>query len=132
MMQGIELWLLKWCAQVEFTLHAADRSFLVTRHQTDHRSAGSGPGGATRSMEVVLVVARRVEVDHRLNRVDVDAPRRHIRGDQRLGTPGREGMQGSLPLVLGSPAVHGDRTHSQLGELLGKPVGAVAGAGEDD
>ena len=120
------------CSEVEIVLHPPDGPLLLSGHQADHRSGGAGPSGASRPVQVVLVVARGIEVDHRRDRIDMDAPRGHVGCDQCLGAAGRKRLESPGSLVLGASAVHGNRTDPQLLELLGEPVGTVAGTGEHD
>ncbi len=120
------------CSQVQILLHAADASLLVPGHEADDRSGGPGSGRAPGPVQVVLGVAGGVKMDHERDRLDVEAAGGNVGGDQRLGATGRERMQRPVALALGAPAVHGDRAHAQLDELLGEPVGTVAGSGEHD
>jgi hypothetical protein len=83
-------------------------------------------------MEVVLGVGWRIEVDHGLDRIDVDSPGSNVGCDQGLRSTGRERLESAAALVLGSPSVHGNRFDTELAELLGEPVGAVTGPREDD
>ena len=109
-----------------------DGPTLLPGDQADDGAGGAGAGGAAGPVQVVLVVGGRIEVDHRGDRIDVDAAGGDIGGDQCLGVADGEGLEGPLPLVLGAAAVHGDRADLHLGELACEAVGAVTGAGEDD
>lgn len=46
--------------------------------------------------------------------------------------PEANSPQGTLPLTLGTAAVHGHRPDPSPDQLLGQPVGSVTGAGKDD
>ena len=119
-------------AEVEIVHQALDGPTLLFGDQADDGPGGAGAGSAAGPVQVVLVVSGRVEVNHRSDRIDVDASGGDIGGDQRLSITTGEGLEGPLPLVLGTAAVHGDGTHPQLGELARQAVGAVTGTGEDD
>ena len=71
--------------KIEVSLHAPDRSLLISGHQAHHGSPGTGPRRAARAMEIVLVVGWGIEVNNGLDRVDMDASCCHIGGDQGLG-----------------------------------------------
>ena len=131
-LDGVEAGLFDRHLQVEIFLQTLDRSLLVTGHETDDRSRGARTCRAPGAMQVVLVVRRRIEVDDRTDRVDVDAPCGDVGCDQRLGATLRERLEGTVPLVLGATAVHGNRADAHLGELLGQTVCAVTRAGEHD
>ena len=83
-------------------------------------------------MDVVLGLARRIEVDDRGDGIDVDASRRYVGRDQSLDPTGRELLERSGPLTLRSPAVKGDGSDSTPRELFREPVGAVPSAREHD
>src|SRR5580704_14814990 len=80
---------------------------LAAFHQRDDHAGLPGPGRAARAVQVVLVVVRRVELDHQVDVVHVDAPGRDVGGDQDAGMPGGERVQGPLPLALVAVAVDG-------------------------
>ena len=73
---------------------------LVGLDQRHDRAGRAGPGGAAGAVQVVLVVVRRVEVHDQLDVVDVDAARSDVGRDQDPRMPGREGVEGALPLAL--------------------------------
>ena len=104
---------------------------LAALHQRDDHSGGAGPGRATRTVQVILVVVRRVELHDQVDVVHVDAAGRHVGGDQDPGMPGGERVQGPLPLVLVAVAVDGRGVDTRPGQLLREPVRAVLGADEE-
>ena len=103
--------------EIEVPLYPADGSLLVSGHETDDRPRGSRPSGAPRPMEVVLGVRRRIEVHHRRDRVDVNAPCRDVGCDECLGSAGGKTVERPIPLVLGAPTVQGDRTDAHRDEV---------------
>src|SRR5437899_12851246 len=86
--------------QAEPALQALHGCLLLGREQRDDDAGRTGAACATRSMDVVLVVGCRVEVDDAGNAVDMDATRRHVSGDEGLDRPGLERRQGALALAL--------------------------------
>jgi len=60
-------------------LQTLDLPKLVVHREGDHQARRAGSGGAPRTVQVVLVIIRRVEVDDELDVVYVDAPGRHVR-----------------------------------------------------
>jgi hypothetical protein len=75
--------------------------------QSDHQSRRPGPGRTSRTVQVILVVVRRIVVDHQVDVVHVDAARGDVGGDQDARLPGGEPVQGPLALVLVAVAVDG-------------------------
>ena len=74
-------------------------------------------------MEIVLVVGRRIEVDHGRHRIDVNPPRRDVRRDECRDPSLGERTQRPAALALRTTAMHGNGLDSPTGELLGQPVG---------
>ena len=70
------------CSMPQRALQAPHLELLVPQHQGDHDARLAGAGGAARAVEVGLVVVGRVEVDHAVDVVDVDAPGGHVGGHQ--------------------------------------------------
>src|SRR5690606_17771470 len=85
------------------------------------------PGGAARTVQVVLVVAGRVDVQDEVDAVDVDAAGRDVRGDQDVDVAVLEVGQGPGPRALRHAAVQGVRLHARLAQLVGDAVGAELG-----
>ena len=108
-----------------------DLAHLGPLGQRDDPAGGPGPGGAARTVQVVLVIVRRVELHHQVHVVDVDAAGGHVGGDQDAGVPGGERVERPLPLVLVPVAVDGVGADPGPGKLLGQPVRAVLGADEE-
>ena len=78
------------------------------------------------------MVRRRIKVDHRRNRFDVNTSRGHVGGDERLCSAVGEGFQRTIALVLRPTAVHGHRVNVVIRKLTSETICAVAGAGEHD
>ena len=83
--------------------------------------------GPARAVDVVLVVRRRVEVEHAGDVLDVNAACRDVRRHKHAGRPGMESLQGAIPLGLGATPVQCNRVDSRRSELAGEPISAVTG-----
>jgi len=55
--------------------------YLVTLRQGHDQASRASPRGPARAVQVVLVVARRIEVDHELDAADVDPTRGDVGRD---------------------------------------------------
>ena len=118
--------------EADVALEATGVLLLVGLDQGDHHPVLSGPGGAARPVDVGLVILGRVVVDDRRHAVDVDTPGRHVGGHQGVDPAGDEVGQGTGSLALATSTVDGRGLHLGPAQLLGEPVGAVAGTTEDD
>ncbi len=72
------------CIQSEGSLHVLNRPSLFAGYQADNCPGSPGTSRPSRPMEVILVVARRIEVDDRCHRVDVNSSGGNIGGDECL------------------------------------------------
>ena len=70
--------------EAEAPLDHADLVLLVPEHERDRHAALARPRGATRAVEVGLVVLGRVVVDDDVDVVDVDAAGGDVGGDEHL------------------------------------------------
>src|SRR5450759_874659 len=104
---------------------------LVVGHQRDDGALGAGACRATGSVQVRLVLDRRVGVDDQCDVVDVNATSRNVSGDKGVRRSGLEGVHVPGPRVLGEVAVELHCRDTRGVELLGELLGAVLGAGED-
>lgn len=95
-------------------------------------ATGAGPSRPPGTMQVCLVILRRVEMDHTIDAVHVDAAGRDIGRDQRLGLTILEVAQGAIPLPLRAAAVDGLRLNAALAELPRQPIGPASGASEHE
>lgn len=73
-------------AQAEPPSEVAHLLVLAGAHERDAHAAAPGAPGAPDAMDVRLVVARRIEVDHVRNTLDVDSPSGHVGGHQDVDT----------------------------------------------
>src|SRR5580693_2307544 len=81
-------------------VQALDLAKLVA-HGEGHNEAGrASPRSAARTVQVILVIIGRVEVDYELDAVHVDAPGRDVGGNKDPRVPGRKRVQRTLALVL--------------------------------
>ncbi len=107
-------------------------ALLVGQHERDDTAGLPGARGAAAAVEVVLVVGGRVHVDDQVQIVDVDAPRRHVRRDERGDLAVLELVQRPVALRLGTSAVQGRGAHTAGEEPLREAVGAALGVHEHD
>ncbi len=105
---------------------------LVRQDQRDDRAGAAGARGAAGAVQVVLVVTGRVDVQHQVDAVDVDASGGDVGGDQDVDVAVLEVAQGPGTGALGHAAVQRVGLHARVAELLGDAVGAHLGADEDD
>ena len=101
-------------------------------HEGDDAAGLAGPGGTAATVQVVLVVGRRIDVDHQVEVVDVDAAGRDVRGHQHGDVPGLELLQGAGALGLRLAAVQRRGAHPAEQEVLGQTVDGVLGVQEHD
>ncbi|GAA1309991.1 hypothetical protein GCM10009647_032680 [Streptomyces sanglieri] len=83
-------------------------------------------------MQIVLVVARRIDVDDQVQVVDVDAARRDVRRDQHRDLPVLEPVQGTGALRLGLAAVQRGGPHPAAEQMAGELVHGVLGVQEHE
>ncbi len=105
---------------------------LVRERQRHDRARAAGTRRTARAVQVVLVVAGRVHVQHQVDAVDVDAAGRDVGRDEDVDVPVLEVGQGPRPRALGHAAVQRVGLHTGVAQLLGDTVGAQLGADEDD
>ncbi len=114
-------------------LHQAeDAAALVRQHQGDDGAGTAGPGGAAGAVQVVLVVAGRVDVQHQVDAVDVDAAGGDVGRDDDVDVAVLEVAEHPGTGALGHAAVQRVGLHTGLEQLLGDAVGTHLGADEDD
>ena len=82
-------------------------------------------------MHVVLVLARRIEVDHVRDVVEIQPARRDVRGDERRHLAALESGECALACSLRHVAVHGNSADVLPGELLHELVRAALRPYED-
>src|SRR6185312_9019029 len=98
------------------------------------RHADAVLAGTTRptdAMDVGLMVAWRVEVDHVRDPVHVDPPRRDIGRNESIDLSGLEARQRAVALSLGLIAMDRHDLEAVRLEALDEPVGAALGAHEN-
>ena len=118
--------------QFEPPLHLLDVLDLAGIHERHDRAASACSGRAAGTVDVGGVLIDRVEVNHTLDCVDMNASGGNIGGDQcRCLAPG-EVVEGSLSLILRPVAMDRHRRHAGPGELAGSTVGAMTSSGEHD
>src|SRR6478736_8874970 len=105
---------------------------LVRQGDHDDRALLAGARGATRAVEVVLVVGRRVDLHDHAHIVDVDAARGDVGRHEHVHGTVAEGAEHPVAHGLGETTVQGCREHAALAQLTGDAVRAELGAGEDD
>ena len=93
------------------------------------RSAGAT--GASNAVHVVLGVHGYVEVDHRVDALDVDAAAHHVRGDKHLDLALAEPLEGLLARLLRAVRMHHVHLEACALKDLRDIIHAVLGAAED-
>src|SRR5690606_35656937 len=93
-----------------------DVPLLGGRGDGDHHAVGAGAGGATGSVQVRLVLHRRVDVHDEADVVDVDAAGGDVGGDEDAYRARAERRQVALPLVLAEVPVQVDARHPCAGQ----------------
>ena len=106
--------------------------FLLRRHERERVAGQLGASGAADAMDVVVGHGRHVEVDDVAERLDVDAPRRDIGGDEHAILSALEAAQRFHPLRLRAVAVNARGGELVMQQVIGKPVRAVLGPREDE
>ena len=91
---------------------------------------GARAGGAARTVDVGLVLGRRIGVDDQPDVVDVDAAGGDVGGHEHGRLPGGERVEVTHAGVLRQVAVQVHAHDAAAGELLGETLGTVLGAGE--
>ena len=100
--------------------------------QRDDCAGLAGAARATRTVEVVGCIGRRIEVHDAGQVLDVDATGCDVCGHQGVGAPVGESRKGALTLGLCTVAVDGHRGDPRLAELPGDPIGPASCAAEDN
>src|SRR6185437_14438342 len=109
---------------------AADVAPLVGQYE-GHDAAGlAGAGGATAAVQVILVIAGRVDIDDEVEVVDVNAAGRDVGGHQYRDMAALELRQGAGALRLGLAAVQGACAHTTVEQVAGEFVDGVFGVQE--
>src|SRR5204863_4595685 len=105
---------------------------LVPQHERDGHAGLAGPGGASRPVQVGLVVLGRIEVDDDIDGVDVQSTGGDVGCDQDGEATLGEVFERALPRVLAEIAVNGGRFDALLAQLPREAIGAPFGATEHE
>ena len=105
---------------------------VVPVNEGDGDSGLAGAPGATRAVQVGVVVIRDGVVDHVGHVVDVDAASCDICGDEDVFFASFERGHGALALLLVEVAVNGGSVEAAVVEFFDQFGGGTLGAGEDD
>src|SRR5207248_968355 len=98
--------------EAEAALDHPDLVLLVPQHERDREPALPRPRGASRAVEVGLLVLEWVEVDDHVDTVDVDAARRDVGGDQHADLARHEVGERAFACALAKVAVDGPGAHT--------------------
>src|SRR6266545_5243078 len=98
--------------------NVARLGLLLGKDERDRLAAASGTAGPARAVHIVLVLARRIEVDHVRDVVEIQPARSDVRGDECRHFAALEAGERALACSLRHVAVHGNRTDVLPGELL--------------
>src|SRR5699024_6960452 len=105
---------------------------LIGGHDRDHIPGAAGTGGAARTVQVGLVLGRRIDVDDEFDGIDVDSAGGDVRGHEHLRISAHERGEVAVAGALGQVAVQVDGRDAGGGELSGEALGPMLGAGEED
>jgi len=83
-------------------------------------------------VEVGLSVLREIEVDHDVDRDDVDSAREQVSADEASSLSILEVMENPIPVSLGHTRVDEETRIAQLVDLLGQQLHALGGVAEND
>ena len=109
----------------------ADIAHLVVGHQGDDGASVASARGPPRSVQIGLVLGRRVSMDHEPNVIDMYAACCDIRCDESPSSSAMEGIHRPHARILREVAVELNRRHTLGIELLRNVLCAVLGPGED-
>ena len=87
---------------------------------------------AANAVKVSLRVLWKVEIDHHVHRLDVDATREQVRGNQTPASSVAEVMEDSVSVGLVHPRVDEEARVTQLCDLLCQQLHSGHGVAEDD
>jgi len=105
---------------------------LLGKDDGDDVSRGACASGTARTVQVGLVLGRRVNVDHEFDVVDVNSTRRDVRRDEHAVRVALEQSEVTVTLALREVAVQVNGGDSRFVELLGKLLRLVLGAHKKD
>ncbi|AGW41060.1 two-component system response regulator [Leifsonia xyli subsp. cynodontis DSM 46306] len=113
-------------------LDRSEKPALARGDEADRRPAASGAAGPADAMDIRFGVDGDVEVDDMADAVDIEPPRRHIRGDQNVELARFQLVDCALPLGLCDVAVDRRRRVATGPEPLRERLRLVLRADEDD
>ena len=116
----------------EPTEHRFGTTLLLLAQHAHNDTFGPGTSCPTGSMDVVLLVLRRIDVDDQFYPVDMHAARGYVGGDECLHAALRPTLQRSLPGTLRHATVHGDGSHAEIIECVRYTLGGKAVLHEHD
>ena len=105
-------------------LHAA---ILVRQRERHNGTTLTSSGSASRSMQIIFVVSRRVRLEHQTDVVDVNAAGRHVGRHQDGQGAISEGAHRSVAHRLRQTAVDSCCQHTTLAELASDSVSPELG-----
>ena len=98
---------------------------VIVRDEADCVANRLVAPGAADSMDVILRLRRKVEVDDVRNPVNVDAARRDVGRNQHADVAGLESLERRKPLPLRSVRMQRCGAKARVFELAREPIGAV-------
>src|SRR3990172_12747861 len=121
---GAETCLLELLTVPESVRDAARLLLLIGEDEGDRDSTAPRTTCATRTVDVALVLVRRVVVDDVGDVVDVQTARGHVRGDEHRHLAARESLERALPHRLREVAVHRECINLVERQLADELVGS--------
>jgi hypothetical protein len=91
---------------------------MTLPEQADDDTIRSGPAGATGAMYIVGRIGGRIVVDYKRDRLDMDAPRRDVGGNQNVEPSSAKCGQGPLPLALTAVPMDRGGLEAESGQSL--------------
>ena len=113
-------------------LDALPKLYIVLRHEAQALACFSCPGRPAYAMDVGFAVCGQVVVDDYVDGGYVEAPGRHVRGDQNVPRARAEFAQSSEAGGLRELAVEWYCGEAECTGKYGESLGFVDGSGEDD
>lgn len=87
-------------AKTQVLLELTTVTSLLGKDHRHHVTAGARPSGTARSMQVGLVIFRRIEVDHTFDSSHMNSAGGHVSGHHRAHVAAGEVPQGPIPTTL--------------------------------
>ena len=105
---------------------------VVVRHEVDRQTQVTETAGATDTVEVRLRVLGEVEVDHHVDRLNINTTSDQVGADQVTAVALTEVMEHTVTVLLLHTSVNVVAAIAKLNNLLGQKLHAVHAVTEND